>query len=122
MLVDGVLRAVMFVVDTGAECTTIGYGDRMRLGIADDYEFDEYQEVRGFGAGGATRYGIVDGDVVFRGQRGDSPGILQLPAELLIATDPRHEFTVLGVDVLYEFRLTVENGLVELEHLDPLGA
>lgn len=118
---------VSFVVDTGAASTVLGYGDRMKLGFSDGHQFEDYA-IR-TGIGGQAVYGVVNATVVFFGSRGAEGSIVPLPVSLLVSTDRRDNFTLLGRDLLYEFRLMVENGLVELEYLElqpplspPVGA
>jgi hypothetical protein len=108
---------VSFMVDSGAGVTTIGYGDRIRLGLAADYQFTERRKLGGIG--GEQYYGLIDGVVAIRGVHGERASSITAGVRVHVAESRDNNFTLLGRDVLYRFKTTLINGLVTLEALDP---
>ena len=105
-----------FLVDSGAAVTTIGYGDRIRLGLATDYQFTERRKLGGIG--GEQYYGVMDGVLAILGVHGERESSITAAVRVHVAESQDNNFTLLGRDVLYRFQTTLVNGLVTLEALD----
>lgn len=106
------ITPVSFLVDTGADRTTIGYADRLRLGIAPGRTFASYMVLEG--VGGDALYGVEDATVNLSARRGDMPDPISVVIPILIAEDPNDSMSLLGRDVLYRFTLTMTDSMVEL--------
>ena len=111
-MASGALGTVPFLVDTGADRTTIGYADRFRIGIPPGRAFSSHVNLGGIG--GAAWYGEEDASIVLRATRGDEPDQITLALPILVAENPVDDISLLGRDVLYRFTLTMTDSMVIL--------
>jgi hypothetical protein len=107
----GVAAFVRLLVDTGADATSLHWGDRLALASSDgvalatDALFPQKQSANGIaGAAEAIEYGVDDAVYLFRDENGI---LIPLSGSIKIALDPRTDGvpSLLGRDLLQSMRL-----------------
>jgi hypothetical protein len=107
---------VEFVIDTGADITVLQLRVLVDAG-ADEQSLPGLPLERNYGAGGAVIHAMVGGRLSFTHEDGTEQVYVGTLRSLLEASPGPGALSILGMDVLREFRVvvSVQEGRVELQ-------